>query len=161
MRKLVTLFAVTLAIPLVFACSGGDDGDGGGDTPDAAVQNNPDADTSGGAGIGASCTPDGQGGPGDCGAGFICLELNGINPYCTQTCQMAGDSCPGYTGPGVATCSIRVTDAMGNDLFNACAVLCGPDTDMMQCDDTVCNGQCPGAQQCGPNMLGDGSTLCL
>lgn len=168
--RLTSLFfsfiaATTLSLT---ACSsgGGDDGGGGDDTADidAAVTDEPDANTTTAKQVGDTCVPDSANpqGPGDCGAGFTCLNLQGGNgAWCSKQCDPAADQCAaGYTGTGIPACVFGITFEKGGPATNYCGVICNdlPGDPAICNPPTACNGSCPGTLQCSaPLNTGDGT----
>ncbi|MDX2092697.1 MAG: hypothetical protein SFX73_32830 [Kofleriaceae bacterium] len=147
MRTQLASLLVVLGCALT-AC--GDDGGGSGidaqGTIDAPVQ----MDAPAAKQIGSACTPDQNNPAGDCGAGFVCLVLEGGSaPYCSKTCtQGTGDMCGvGYTGTGRAACVLGVQPMGGGTVQTFCGIVCSAN-DPQVCPASQCNGTCPGTLQC-------------
>jgi hypothetical protein len=123
--------------------SGGKDGSSGSDASTISDSGTGETSTASN-GIGKTCTPDADGGQGTCDNGFICLSLeNGTNAWCSKTCTQAADDCAtGYTGTGLAQCTLSVAST------DYCGVICQDETDGGICPAATCNGSCPGTLAC-------------
>jgi hypothetical protein len=157
--RLSTVFISTIAALALTACGGGGGGDdtGGDDTttPDAnTTEDPPDANTTTAKQIGDPCVPDSANpqGPGDCGDGFTCLNLQGGNgAWCSKACDAQADMCAvGYTGAGIPACVYGITFEKGGEAVTYCGVICEDIAgDPVVCNpSTACNGTCPGTLQC-------------
>lgn len=169
-RRFSVVAPLVFALSLVFTagCGGGDGDDvdaGAGSidaNPNAADASNggPDAMTNAANALGQPCTPDGAGGPGDCPADHICLQLNGgSGPFCTKTCTAQNDPVctTDYTGPGVPACVYAIDT--NNDMmadFNACAIIC-EDLGAGICP--TCPATCPAPLQCTADLTNGMTTL--
>lgn len=146
-----TLFFVALASLALAACGpGAEEGDDIQLEPDADPNEMPDADTTAAKSLGSACTPDQANpmGPGDCGAGFVCLALaDGNGAWCSKTCTGPSDaSCDtGFTGAGIGYCYLQV-DFDGNMTpdGNFCGIICQDTTGTC----TDCNNTCPAPLMC-------------
>lgn len=130
MRILTSVFSI-LALTFALGCSGGDDDDGPGETPDATVGGTADAAVS----TGADAMPTGGGAAANLGT--VCdqatpcatgtctlLEEGATSGFCSPNCTMAGmtDVCgpeDGFPGPGVPYCGLGMAPDM------RCAIGCG------------------------------------
>jgi len=158
MRILTSVFSI-LALTLALGCSGGDDDDGGGETPDAtvggtadaAVSTSPDAMVSTSA-DGTACTATQEDPQGGCPAnshacvGGNCMEL------CTLTAQMEPDgmACTAYQGPGASACIFGLSaNGMPPFAAAACGIFCGDTTGNVPfCQGGACDGTCPNDFTC-------------
>lgn len=158
MRLTTILFSIFAATTLSLAAcggsSGGDDTAGDDTTDIDANTGAPDADTTVAKQLGDTCVPDAvtPGGPGDCGAGFRCLSLQGgTGAWCSKECtQGAGDTCNvGYTGAGIGLCFMSITFTQGGPATLMCGIICNdPAGDPMVCPAGECTDTCPGTLAC-------------
>ena len=152
---------LTLVVAASVACGGSDgdeadastggNGDGGqqGQT-DAAP---PDAPAASNA-LGQPCTAN----PDNCPDGFFCVAVGASgNLGCTKECPSAGVPCDGYSGPGVALCTVGVYTTPPPDPANppppdlwACGVVCQDTTGQVCGTEDTCDGTCPGNLVCTP-----------
>jgi len=154
-RPMRTRILITALFGCVLAACGGDDGGGSGG-PDAppAIDAAPDAPAI--KQIGAPCTPSQTDPAGDCGAGFLCVGLQGgSGNFCTKTCtQGSGDTCAqGYIGQGKPACIISAMPAGGGQSITVCGIICSA-TNPQLC--STCDGTCPSPLQCNVPLMDTG-----